>query len=102
MRDNIHSYDLVQAFDHFVRNPRCGEVYNIGGGRANSCSIHEAIALCEKISGQKMKYTYSENNRSGDHVWYISSLKKFQEHYPAWHKKYDLSQTLQQIYEAIT
>ncbi len=100
VRDNIHSYDLIQAFDQFVQNPRCGEVYNIGGGRANSCSMREAITLCEEISGKKMNHVYSEEARSGDHMWYITNLKKFQSHYPAWQQKYDLVRTLKEIYEA--
>lgn len=99
VRDNIHSYDLVTAFDQFYRKPRMGEVYNIGGGRENSCSILEAIALCEKIAGRKMRHAYSAKNRIGDHIWYISSLKKFQSHYPTWRQKYTLEDTLQQICE---
>ena len=98
VRDNIHSYDLISAFDHFYRAPRQGEVYNIGGGRENNCSILEAITLCEEITGKRLEATYSENNRSGDHIWYISSLKKFREHYPAWEQKFTLKETLQQIY----
>src|SRR3989338_1017174 len=73
VRDNIHSYDLVNAFYHFYQKPRSGEVYNIGGGRENSCSILEAIELCEEIVGKKMKTKYVAQNRSGDHIWYISS-----------------------------
>jgi len=102
VRDNIHSYDLITAFDCFYENPRSAEVYNIGGGRHNSCSVLEAIAACEKILGQKMKYTYSDENRSGDHMWYISHLGKFQSHYPQWKQKYGLNDTLSQIYEQIT
>ncbi|OGX37800.1 MAG: NAD-dependent epimerase [Omnitrophica WOR_2 bacterium RIFCSPHIGHO2_02_FULL_52_10] len=99
VRDNIHSYDLITACDEFFKNPRGAEVYNIGGGRQNSCSVLEAIDACEKISGKKMKYKYSDINRSGDHVWYISSLKKFQGHYPQWRQEYNLDSTLKQIYE---
>lgn len=99
VRDNIHSYDLITAFDAFYESPRSGEVYNIGGGRQNSCSILEAIAACEKILGQKMKYTYSDENRSGDHIWYISDLGKFQSHYPQWKQQYGLHDILAQIYE---
>lgn len=101
VRDNIHSYDLITAFDHFYQNPRQGEVYNIGGGRQNNCSMLEAIALCEKITGKKMKYTYHEKNRVGDHIWYISSLAKFQNHYPSWRQKYTLEDTLREIYGAL-
>lgn len=99
VRDNIHSWDLVNAFDHFYKNPRKGEVYNIGGGRFSNCSMLEAIGMCEEISGKKLNYTISEENRSGDHIWYISSLKKFQDHYPGWTQKYDLETTLKQIFE---
>ncbi|MBI5416126.1 MAG: NAD-dependent epimerase/dehydratase family protein [Candidatus Omnitrophica bacterium] len=100
VRDNIHSLDLVAAFDAFYRDPRWGEVYNIGGGRANSCSMLEAIALCEKIAGRKLKYIYSDRNRVGDHIWYISGLAKFQRHYPDWRQEYTLEDTLRQIHES--
>jgi len=101
VRDNIHSYDLITAFDCFVRSPRAGEVYNIGGGRQNSCSVLEAIALCEKIAGFKMKIKLSNIARQGDHQWYLSSLKKFQKHFPAWKQKYTLERTLQQIHDEL-
>ena len=100
VRDNIHSYDLVNAFYHFVQNSRMGEVYNMGGGRQNSCSVLEAIHLCEQISGKTMKYNYCDENRSGDHIWYISNLKKFQSHYPEWSQKYSLADTLKEIYQS--
>jgi CDP-paratose 2-epimerase len=99
VRDNIHSFDLIAAFDAFFSHPRVGEVYNMGGGRANSCSMLEAIQTCEEISGKKLKWTYTDDNRSGDHIWYISHLGKFQSHYPQWRQKYSLKDTLQQIYE---
>lgn len=99
VRDNIHSYDLVNAFYHFYQNPRQGEVYNIGGGRPNSCSMIEAIKMCEDISGKKLDYAYSGEPRSGDHIWYISSLNKFQNHYPGWQQKYSLPEILGQIYD---
>jgi CDP-paratose 2-epimerase len=98
VRDNIHSFDLVNAFYHFYQNPRCGEVYNIGGSRHSNCSMLEAIALCEEISGQKLDYTYTKQNRSGDHIWYISDVRKFQSHYPDWQYKYDLKVVLEEIY----
>ncbi len=100
VRDNIHSYDFVNAFYHFTQSPRVGEVYNMGGGRSNSCSILEAIHLCEKISGKKMNQKYCGDNRSGDHIWYISHLGKFQKHYPDWSQKYSLEGTLEEIYES--
>ena len=84
VRDNLHSQDLIQAFYEIYQKPRQGEVYNIGGGRQNSCSILEAINLCERISNKKLNYHYSPKARAGDHVWYISSLKKFKSHYPRW------------------
>ncbi|GAB3555230.1 NAD-dependent epimerase/dehydratase family protein [Spirosoma fluminis] len=101
VRDNIHSYDLVNMFWHFYQNPRSGEVYNAGGGRHANCSMLEAIALCEEISSNKMNYTYSETNRIGDHVWYISNLNKFKKHYPSWNWTYDLKQTMVQIHDSM-
>jgi CDP-paratose 2-epimerase len=99
VRDNIHSYDLVNMFWHFYNDPRPGEVYNAGGGRHSNCSMLEAIALCEKISGNKMNYTYSEDNRIGDHIWWISDLSRFRAHYPLWNYRYDLSDILVGIHE---
>ncbi len=100
VRDNIHSYDLVNAFDHFFQKPRVGEVYNIGGSRFASISILEAIDLCEKISGKKFNYEYVEQNRIGDHIWYISDVSKFQSHYPKWNYKFGIEETIRQIYQA--
>jgi len=99
VRDNIHSYDLITAFDAFYKNPKSAEVYNMGGGRENSCSVLEAIAICEKITGKKMNYNISDENRIGDHIWYISDIKKFQDHYPQWTQKFGLTETLQQIHD---
>ena len=101
VRDNIHSYDLVNMFWHFYQNPRAGEVYNAGGGRHANCSMLEAIDLCEEITGNKMNYSYSETNRIGDHIWYISNLNKFKSHYPNWNWKYDLKETLVEMYNGI-
>ena len=98
VRDNIHSYDLVNAFYHFYKNPRIGEVYNIGGSRFSNCSVLEAVQLCEKIAGKNLNWTYSESNRSGDHIWWISDVSKFKSHYPDWEFKYDLQDMLRQIY----
>jgi CDP-paratose 2-epimerase len=100
VRDNIHSYDLVNAFYHFYQNPRCGEVYNMGGSRHSNCSMLEAIAICENLAGKKLDYSYAENNRSGDHIWYISDVRKFQSHYPDWQYKYALDDILKEIYTA--
>ena len=82
VRDNIHSFDLVNMFWHFYQNPRPGEVYNAGGSRHSHCSMLEAIALCEEITGRKMDVAYSETNRIGDHIWYISDTRKFQSPLP--------------------
>ena len=101
VRDNIHSYDLVNMFWHFYQNPRAGEVYNAGGGRHANCSMLEAIDLCEEITANKMNYSYSETNRIGDHIWYISNLNKFKEHYPTWNWQYDLQETLAEMYHGI-
>lgn len=102
VRDNIHSWDLVNMFWHFHQNPRQGEVYNAGGGRHSNCSMQEAIAECERISDNKMNYSYSEDNRIGDHIWWISDLSKFKAHYPAWDYKYDLTDILSQIHANMT
>lgn len=98
VRDNIHSYDLVNMFWNFYQNPRCGEVYNAGGGRHSNCSMKEAIALCETIVGKKMNYSYSEENRIGDHIWWISDVNKFKGHYPAWNYQYNVEDILHQIF----
>ena len=101
VRDNIHSYDLVNMFWNFYLSPRPGEVYNAGGGRHSNCSMLEAIDWCEKISGNKMNFSYSETNRIGDHIWYISDLTKFKLHYPEWNWKYNLEDTLVQMYDGM-
>lgn len=99
VRDNIHSYDLVRMFEEFIKSPKCGEVYNVGGSRFSNCSILEAIELCEKITGNKMNILYSDKNREGDHIWYISSVKKFRTHYPTWDYTYDIERILLEIFE---
>lgn len=100
VRDNIHSLDVVRFIDAFINAPRIGEVYNIGGGRENSISILEAFDLIETISGKKMQYEYSDINREGDHICYISNLAKMKEHYPNWGITKDLNQTFEEIYQA--
>jgi len=102
VRDNIHAYDLVNMFHHFYLSPGKGEVYNTGGSRHSNCSIREAVTLCEEITGKRMNITYSENNRIGDHIWYISDVSKFKSHYPVWKYKYDLNDILVQIYDNLT
>ncbi|MGI8820209.1 MAG: NAD-dependent epimerase/dehydratase family protein [Chthoniobacterales bacterium] len=101
VRDNIHSFDLVEAFAAFIDAPRSGEVYNLGGSRHSNCSMLEAIALCEEISGRELSWSYEENNRIGDHIWWISDVRKFQQHYPAWRFRYGLREVLEEIHTAV-
>ncbi len=98
VRDNIHSSDLVNMFWHFYQNPKQGVAYNAGGGRFANCSMLEAIALCEKITGNKLNYSYSDQARSGDHIWYISDVSKFQKDYPEWKYEWNLENTLIDMY----
>ena len=98
VRDNIHSYDLVNMFWHFFQNPKQGEVYNTGGSRHSHCSMLEAIKLCEQVAGKKLNYTYEDDNRIGDHIWYVSDVSKFYSHYPEWQYKYDLNDIITEIY----
>jgi CDP-paratose 2-epimerase len=100
VRDNIHSADLVSAFWSFYQAPRTGAVYNIGGSRHSNCSVLEAIALVEELSGKRLTYTISDTARSGDHIWYISDVRRFQQDYPDWHYRYDLRSTLREIVDA--
>lgn len=100
VRDNIHSADLIRAFYEFFKAPRVGEVYNIGGGRYSNCSMLEAIELCEQITGQRLIWSYSDQNRVGDHIWYVSNLSKFESHYPNWSLEYDVPRILDEIYAA--
>jgi CDP-paratose 2-epimerase len=102
VRDNIHSWDLVNMFWHFYQNPRQGEVYNAGGGRFSNCSMQEGIVICEEITGKKMNYSYSETNRIGDHIWWLSDVSKFKNHFPNWDYKYDLKDILVQIHESMS
>ena len=101
VRDNIHSFDLVEGFAEFIHAPRVGEVYNIGGSRHCNCSMLEAIEMCEEISGRKLTWHYEEENRIGDHIWWISDVRKFQQHYPAWKFRYDLREILEEIHRAV-
>lgn len=100
VRDNIHSYDVTAFVQAFIDAPRVAEVYNIGGGRDNSVSILEAFKLIESISGKEMKYVYSDQNRIGDHMCYISDLSKMKEHYPNWDITKDLKTTFQEIHDS--
>ncbi len=97
VRDNIHAYDVARFVEEFVAAPRCAEVYNLGGGRANSISILEAFKLVESISGKPMSYEYVDQNRSGDHICYISNLSKMKAHYPGWNITKDLKTTFAEI-----
>jgi CDP-paratose 2-epimerase len=97
VRDNIHAHDLIGMFWHFMQAPRPGEVYNAGGSRHSNCSMAEAIALCEELTGNKMNVTHKDDNRIGDHIWYISDVRKFRSHYPGWEYQFGLRDILSQI-----
>jgi len=97
VRDNIHSYDLVNAFYHYYNDPKKGEVYNIGGSRHSNISILEAITKIEKILKKKAKVKYSKHARIGDHIWYISDVTKFKTDYPSWEYKYDSDSIVKEI-----
>jgi CDP-paratose 2-epimerase len=97
VRDNIHSYDVARAIEEIYQNPRYGEVYNLGGGRKNSCSILEAFDQVEQLTGKKMIYEYIDKNREGDHICYISNLTRFKSHYPKW----EISKSLEEIFREI-
>jgi CDP-paratose 2-epimerase len=99
VRDNIHSRDLVSALWHFQQAPRSGEVYNIGGSRFANCSMLEAIELCEEITGQRLSWSLEDRARTGDHIWWISDVRRFQSHYPQWRMEYGLRATLEDICE---
>lgn len=99
VRDNIHSFDLVNAFWHFQKNPKVAAVYNMGGGRHSNCSLLEAVDLVEELSGSRLRYEIKEENRSGDHIWWISDVRKFQKDYPEWQYHYDMRRILKEIIE---
>lgn len=99
VRDNIHCADLVAAFMEFQKAPRAAAVYNIGGGRNSNCSMLEAIRDCERIAGRELDWTMSEENRIGDHRWWISDLKPFEADYPGWVQRYGIEEILTEIYE---
>jgi CDP-paratose 2-epimerase len=99
VRDNLHSVDLVSAFDHFHAAPRAAAVYNMGGGRYANCSMLEAIALCEEIAGRPLDYTLSDDARMGDHMWWISDVSDFERDYPGWTVEYDVPTTLREIHD---
>ena len=97
VRDNLHSFDLVNCFWEFYKRPRKGEIYNIGGGRHSNCSIIEAIHLVEQIKKIKIKKKFIKHPRVGDHIWYISNLNKFKKHYPNWKQKYDSIKIIEEL-----
>ena len=100
VRDNIHSLDVARFMHAFAEAPRVGEVYNLGGGKGNSCSILEAFKIAEKFSGQEQRYNYVEENRAGDHICYYSDLRKMRAHYPAWDISRSLEETIGEIVTA--
>ena len=97
VRDQIHSYDVISAFDNFIKNPKQGEVYNIGGQKENSASVLEIIQLIHKLSGKKLNYSLSQKNRAGDHICYYSDMTKFKNDYPNWTQQYTLEDIIKQI-----
>jgi CDP-paratose 2-epimerase len=99
VRDNIHCADLIRAFHTFYQAPRSGEVYNIGGGRFSNCSMLEAIDITQQITGYELDWSYQEDNRTGDHIWWISDLARFQTHYPSWSLTYNISSIITDIAE---
>lgn len=100
VRDNIHSEDVARFMGEFIRAPRVAEVYNLGGGRANSCSILEAFEIAAGFSGKEQVYSYVQENRIGDHICYISDLRKLRAHYPSWDIQISLEETIRQIVES--
>lgn len=100
VRDNIHSKDLIHAFWHFYQNPRPGEAYNMGGSRHSNISMLEAIRLIKEIAGHELEYTISDQARIGDHIWYISDVNKFKEHYPEWEYEYDIKAIMEEMIAA--
>jgi CDP-paratose 2-epimerase len=100
VRDNIHSEDVARFMWEFCKAPRCAEVYNLGGGKQNSCSILEAFQTAESFTGKKQVFTYVDQNRIGDHICYYSDLRKMKSHYPAWDITVTLEETIRQIVEA--
>lgn len=100
VRDNIHSYDLVRAFWEYFQNPIPAAVYNIGGSRHSNCSVLEAIDIIDEISGKRVDYTLSDQARSGDHIWWISDVRRFQRDYPGWSYQYDIRRIIEEIADA--
>lgn len=99
VRDNIHSHDLVRAIWQFCQAPTSAAVYNVGGGRHSNCSMIEAIALCEDVAGRSLDWTYTDDNRAGDHIWWISDMSRFQRDYPDFKLTYNMRAIVEDIYE---
>ncbi|PLX66940.1 MAG: NAD-dependent epimerase [Denitrovibrio sp.] len=102
VRDNIHSYDMINAFLHYYKNPKIAAVYNMGGSRHSNCSMLEAIEIVEKLSNKKFNHDYTEDNRSGDHIWWISDVSRFKNDYPEWEYKYNIDNIMQEIITAMS
>jgi CDP-paratose 2-epimerase len=102
VRDNIHSYDLINCFWEFFKKPRSGEVYNIGGGRKSNCSILEAINIVENKTGKDVKKVFHKKSRVGDHKWYISNINKFNSHYPNFKQKYNTNIIIDELLESFS
>lgn len=100
VRDNIHSFDVARFIDEFIKAPRIAEVYNLGGGKDNTCSILEAFRMAESFTGQKMIYEYTDKNREGDHICYYSDLRKMKSHYPNWDISKSLDDTIKEIVDS--
>ena len=101
VRENSHSFDFVNAFWNFFREPRCGEIYNLGGGRQSNCSTLEAIGLCERLTGRSMEWNYNPTARIRDHIWWVSDNRKFESHYPN-SLSYDLEGIMREIHDGLT
>ncbi len=98
VRDNLHAYDLAKAFYLFYLNPKYGEIYNLGGGRFSNVSVLEAISICEKICGKKIEIEYKDENRIGDHIWWITDNSKFKKDFPDWELTYNVEKIIEEIY----
>ena len=101
VRDNLHSDDLARAFWEVFQAPRSGEAYNMGGGSHANCSVIEAIELCQMLAGREMDWTLSDDNRTGDHIWYVSDLRRFKSHYPSWSPGHSMTSMTREIIEAL-
>ena len=101
VRDNIHSSDLVRAFDAYIKRPQAGKIYNIGGGRESNCSLLEALEACEERAGKPLRHRYVDENRIGDHRWYISDLSRFQTDYPQWKLRFTIGEIYDDVYRGV-